>query len=222
MPISQRMPSVMSLLSNSAMEDQACLVSKPWHCPGRMAGSGWNCLPITSYTVYTVITWVSYLTFGVESSSPLATSCLVHSACFQHETDQSRSFIASEVTTLWNSTDHTHLSAFGTNMRYEFIGHLNKKRHHADVHFSKSFGTIWKPSAAHCKQKKQSSLPCCRKHRKVSFSKNQSCTASPYLRNLDAWLIQIVPPPQRNIWYIYIYMSLHHSLRRWTYTLSLN
>lgn len=29
MPISQRMPSVMSLLSNSAMEDQACLVSKP-------------------------------------------------------------------------------------------------------------------------------------------------------------------------------------------------
>ena len=104
MPISQRMPSVMSLLSNSAMEDQACLVSKPWHCPGRMAGSGWNCLPITSYTVYTVITWVSYLTFGVESSSPLATSCLVHSACFQHETDQSRSFIASEVTTLWNST----------------------------------------------------------------------------------------------------------------------
>jgi len=120
------------------------VITLPWK-----NGRKWMKLPTTSY----IITWVSYLIFGVESSSPLAASYLIHSACFQHEADQSRSFIASEVTKLWNSTDHTHLSAFGTNMRYEFIGHLNTKgqvacpSHHADVHFSKSFGTIWKPSA---------------------------------------------------------------------------
>lgn len=165
-------------------------------------------LPTTSY----IITWVSYLIFGVESSSPLAASYLIHSACFQHEADQSRSFIASEVTKLWNSTDHTHLSAFGTNMRYEFIGHLNTKgqvacpSHHADVHFSKSFGTIWKPSA-----EKKSSLPCCRKHRKVSFSKNQSCTASAYLRNLDVGYMcrclidSDCTPQQRNILCIWVF-----------------
>lgn len=163
----------------------------------------------TSY----IITWVGYLIFGVESSSPLAASYLVHSACFQHEADQSRSSIASEVTKLWNSTDHTHLSAFGTNMRHEFIGHLNTKgqvacpSHHADE--------FWNDLETKCcaLQTKKSSLPCCRKHRKVSFSKNQSCTASAYLRNLDVGY-----PTAQHI----IYLSLHNSLRRWTYTLSLN
>lgn len=220
MPISQRMPSVMSLLSNSAMEDQACLVSKPWHCPGRMAGSGWNCLPITSYTVYTVITWVSYLTFGVESSSPLATSYLVHSACFQHEADQSRSFIASEVTTLWNSTDHTHLSAFGTNMRYEFIGHLNKKSHHADVHFFKEF---WNDLETKCcalqTEKNNHPFPAAENTGKYHSPRTNPAQQ---VRIFGIWMLdwfRLYPPSTAQHM---IYMSLHHSLRRWTYTLSLN
>lgn len=105
------------------------VITLPWK-----NGRKWMELLTTSY----IITWVGYLIFGVESSSPLAASYLVHSACFQHEADQSRSSIASEVTKLWNSTDHTHLSAFGPNMRHEFIGHLNTKgqvacpSHHAD------------------------------------------------------------------------------------------
>ena len=103
MPISQRMPSVMSLLSNSAMEDQACLISHPLRCPGRMAGNGWNCLLLTS------LSSVILRFFGVGSSSLLATSYLVHSACFQHEADQSRGFIASVVTMLWNSNS-AHLN----------------------------------------------------------------------------------------------------------------
>ena len=176
----------------------------------------------TSY----IITWVGYLIFGVESSSPLAASYLVHSACFQHEADQSRSSIASEVTKLWNSTDHTHLSAFGTNMRHEFIGHLNTKGQVAcpSHHAGRVFGTIWKPSAAHCKQKKifPSLLPKTQEsiilqepilHSKCISSESGCRVRVPVLE----WF-RLYPPTAQHI----IYLSLHNSLRRWTYTLSLN
>ena len=106
----------------------------------------------------------------VYSSSLLATSYLVHSACFQHEADQSRGFIATVVTIRWNSNS-THLSAFGTNMSLLATSRVACPSHHPDVHLSQSLGT-------HCKS-------CCRRHRKVSFSKNQSCTVTAYLRNLE-------------------------------------